>query len=142
MNVDIVLVSVNCLFVMGSLLFSYMIWQKANIKIQQLESQLEQQQAEIVRVNKVAIGVGRQVLNLQQESKSVQSPKSVPASKSTSSYHPDDTAQNEYLPYSQAVDLLKQGYSLDEVQEKCRLSKAEAELLALMQNHEKKALSL
>lgn len=142
MNVDIVLVSVNCLFVMGSLLFSYIIWQKANIKIQQLEFQLEQQQAEIVRVNKVAIGVGRQVLNLQQESKSAQSPKSVPASKNTSSYHPGEAAQNEYLPYSQAVDLLKQGYCLDEVQEKCRLSKAEAELLALMQNHEKKALSL
>lgn len=120
----------------ASLIALRLCWFRLSEKNQQLEQQLKLQQAELARVNKVAIGVGRQVLNLQQENKHAAA-QPVPVTAEQAAAAPVVAAvQDEYLPYSQANELLNSGESLEQVQQKCRLSKAEAELLALMQSQE------
>lgn len=117
----------------ASLIALRLCWFRLSEKNQQLEQQLKLQQAELARVNKVAIGVGRQVLNLQQENKQAAQPSPVVVEPVAAVAPVVAAPQDEYLPYSQANELLNQGESLEQVQQKCRLSKAEAELLALMQ---------
>lgn len=130
------IIAVFAAIIAGASLIAWRLcWFKLTEKNQQLEQQLKLQQAELARVNKVAIGVGRQVLNLQQENKQREPAQPSPVIEPVSA-PVEVTKHDEYLPYSQANELLNQGESLEQVQQKCRLSKAEAELLALMQGQD------
>jgi hypothetical protein len=105
------------------------------LQLRRLTRQLNQERQQFVQrlemINKGAMGIGKRLLAMEQESRHHE-----PASDSAK---PASTATTDYLPYSQAIKLFQQGASTEEVVERCHLSRAEADLMSLVHHQSSEA---
>lgn len=90
-------------------------------QIRHMQKQILQMQAQQLQVNDTAINVGKRLVQVQQE-----------LQKLGSRIQLNTEGENEYKAYNQAARLLQQGVRLEDVVEKCHLTRGEAELLASM----------
>ncbi len=90
-------------------------------RITQLQNELRLVQQQHQQLAETALGVGRKLIALQKELQTL-----------ANKLQHDAGQPSEYKAYSQAAKLLQQGESLQQVVEKCHLTRGEAELLASM----------
>ncbi len=92
-------------------------------KLQQRLEQLEQQlQSELNTINSGVIGIGQRVISAEKRINQLSSRDQQPA-------------DEESLPYSQAASMLERGADVDQLAERCGLTEAEAQLIAMMKQH-------
>ena len=97
------------------------LWRRVRRLQAQLEEQLRYIQTQHQQSADTVGGVGRKLLALQEAVQQL-----------AARTHLDPNTANEYKAYNQAATMLQQGVRLDEVMEKCHLTRGEAELLASM----------
>ena len=90
---------------------------KLQLRYEQLEKSLR---SELAAVNSGTIGIGQRVISAEKKLNELLTRDSKPA--------PD----TESLPYSQAASLLERGVDVEQLAERCGLTDAEAQLIAML----------
>lgn len=124
--------------VLGSVLLSVMALAVALValrasgrRLRQLQSSHRRLENELAVVNSAAIGMGNRLLSMEKAAQQERSRDTGagPDPLSTQSVSDQD------LPYTQANQMFRMGMSVEQVSERCGLSRAEASLLEAMQTH-------
>jgi len=111
-----------------ALVLSVVALRASHRQLDQLRGRHRRLESELAVVNSAAIGMGNRLLSME---KRVQ--ESGAGSTTGSS---TESAPGQELPYTQARQLFQMGMEVEEVAQRCGLSRAEASLLQAMQEHQ------
>lgn len=113
-----------------ALVLSVVALRASHRQLDQLRGRHRRLENELAVVNSAAIGMGNRLLSME---------KRVQEGAASGSAAPGSTAgagSEQDLPYTQARQLFQMGMDVEEVAQRCGLSRAEASLLQAMQEHQ------
>ena len=112
-----------CLLSLVALVASILALNVSRERVRRVKQSQKRLESELALANSAAIGMGNRLLNM--EKRLQQGGSGLGAG-----------ADDEDLPYTQASQLFAMGLSVEEVGQRCGLSRAEASLLQAMQEHQ------